>query len=510
MINCLASAVNYWAQHHSDNMALKDASHEYSYGELDELTDKWARNLLDMGLVNGDHICWLGKNSAHYFAMLVAATKAGVVMAPIGWRLVTGEVRYVLEDTGARILFTDEEFLQLSIKATENLENVKIIVNTAHHDGHEHIGQWGEGASDLSPINPHDAALQLYTSGTTGQPKGAVLSNHNMFCMRDQLDPIEHLWAKMAPQDMQLAIMPIAHIAGTGVIAMSLYCGAQTLIKAEFTPDNVLDAIEAGVTHNFLVPTAIQMVITHPRAVTVNWSKFKYLWYGAAPMPVDLMRHALSVTGAQLVQVYGMTETTGTFCSLPPSDHDVNGNERMKSAGKPMPGVEVRIVDEDNRPLPNGEIGEIVVRAPLNMKGYWRNDAKTAETIDADGWLHTGDAGLMDKDGYVFIKDRVKDMIISGGENVYPAEVENMLFSHPDIFEVAVIGIPDEKWGEAVKAVIVPQAGKQVDADAIILWAKEKLAPYKVPKSIDIIAAMPRNASGKILRRELRAPYWNV
>ena len=212
---------------------------------------------------------------------------------------------------------------------------------------------------------------------------------------------------------------------------------------------------------------------------------------------------------ALFCQQYGMTETTGTVCILPPGDHDPEGNERMRGIGIPLPSVELRIVDENRQEVPPGTIGEIATRSGLNMLHYYDNPEKTAETVDADGWLYTGDAAVMDEDGYFYIKDRVKDMIISGGENVYPAEVENAIFGHPQVNEVAVIGIPDAKWGEAVKAVVSPKpdAG-EIDTDSVIAWARERIAGFKVPKTVDVIAELPRNASGKILRRELRAPYW--
>jgi fatty-acyl-CoA synthase len=212
--------------------------------------------------------------------------------------------------------------------------------------------------------------------------------------------------------------------------------------------------------------------------------------------------------GCQFAQAYGMTETTGTVVMLPPEDHDPNGSPRMRAAGRPVPGVELKIVDATGQPVPTGQVGEIVTRSSSNMIGYWKQPEATARTKTADGWVHTGDAGYMDADGYVYIHDRVKDMIISGGENVYPAEVENAIYGHPDVADVAVIGVPDATWGEAVKAVCVPRPGHRVDADSVIAWARERIAGFKVPKSVDVVAELPRNPTGKILRRALRAPYW--
>jgi long-chain acyl-CoA synthetase len=258
----------------------------------------------------------------------------------------------------------------------------------------------------------------------------------------------------------------------------------------------------------FLVPAAIQIVLRDPRARQTDYSRMKHVGYGASPIPLDLLREAVEVFGCGFAQMYGMTETTGTIVALPPEDHDLNGNQRMRSAGKPLPGVEIAVLDEAGNKLPPGQVGEIATRSPWNMAGYWNLPEATAKTIDKDGWLRTGDAGYLDEDGYVYIHDRVKDMIITGAENVYPAEVESAIYGHPDVADVAVIGVPDEKWGEAVKAIVVPKPGKSPDPQDIIAFARTRVAAYKAPKSVDFIEALPRNASGKILRRELREPFW--
>jgi acyl-CoA synthetase (AMP-forming)/AMP-acid ligase II len=290
---------------------------------------------------------------------------------------------------------------------------------------------------------------------------------------------------------------------------MALASGLPGYILAEFTPDGLFDAIETGgVTRFFIVPAALHILLQHPRCASVDYSRLKYILYGAAPIPLELLRQCIQMFGCEFIQNYGMTETTGTIVMLPPEDHDPNGNQRMRSAGKPLPGVEIKIVDGDGNELPVGEVGEVITRSSNNMLGYWNLPDATQKTLTGDGWVHTGDAGYVDEDGYLYIHDRVKDMIISGGENVYPAEVESAIYGHPDVLEVAVIGVPDDKWGEAVKAVCVPKPGATIDPENVIGWARERIAGFKVPKSIDIIPALPRNASGKILRKDLRAPYW--
>ncbi|MBN8499945.1 MAG: AMP-binding protein, partial [Sphingomonadales bacterium] len=294
---------------------------------------------------------------------------------------------------------------------------------------------------------------------------------------------------------------------GLGIVALA--AGLPGIVLSEFDPVRVFDAVEnRGVTRFFIVPAALAMLLNHPDCAKTDFSRLKYIMYGAAPIPLELLRQCIAMFGAEFTQNYGMTETTGTICVLPPEDHSADGNPRMRSAGKPVAGVEIVIRSPDGKILPVGEIGEIVTRSSSNMLGYWKLPEATASTMDADGWIATGDVGYLDEDGYVYMYDRAKDMIITGGENVYPAEVESGIYGHPDVLEVAVIGVPDEKWGEAVKAVCVPKPGHTIDSASIVTWARERLAGFKVPKSVDVIEALPRNPSGKILRRALREPYW--
>jgi acyl-CoA synthetase (AMP-forming)/AMP-acid ligase II len=288
-----------------------------------------------------------------------------------------------------------------------------------------------------------------------------------------------------------------------------LIYGATGVVMREFDPTKVLDFfVTYGISKLFLVPAAMQIVLRQAEARGVDYSRLKNMLYGASPIPLDLMREAMEVFGCGFVQMYGMTETTGTIVALPPEDHDPEGTPKMRSAGKALPGIEIKIIDEAGQEVAFGEVGEIATRSAMNMRGYWNLPEATAATLSADGWLRTGDAGYMDADGYVYIHDRVKDMIISGGENIYPAEVENALYSHPAVADVAVIGVPHEKWGEAVKAMVVLKPGVDATEEDLIGFARSRIAAYKCPKSVDFIAALPRNPSGKILRRELRAPFW--
>ena len=252
----------------------------------------------------------------------------------------------------------------------------------------------------------------------------------------------------------------------------------------------------------------MQFIVRLPQARQVDFSRLKYMMYGASPIPLDLLRECMDVFKCGFVQMYGMTETTGTIVTLEPEDHTPEGSPRMRSAGKPLVGVEIAILDAEGNHLPPGKVGEIATRSQVNMVGYWNLPEATERTMTADGWLRTGDAGYLDVDGYVYVHDRVKDMIISGAENIYPAEVENAIFGHPAVAEVAVIGVPDDVWGESVKAVVALKDGQEATAEEIIAFARTRIAGFKSPRSVDFVPALPRNPSGKILKRELREPYW--
>lgn len=496
--------IRHWATDRPDRPALREATRSQNYSQLEETTAKIASMLLALGLQKSDRIAWIGKNSDLYFSLFYGAARVGIVMVPIGWRLAPAEWSYIVNDTGAKLLITGAGF-DVGPALEGHIPNVERIIG--EDEARAMIAAASQ--SDFEAAGPDDAVLQLYTSGTTGNPKGAVLSNRNLFALRKHSEGSDHAYTRWDDDEVVLVAMPCAHIGGTGLGIMAVASGLPALVLAEFTPDGVFDAIETGgVTRLFIVPAALHIMLQQPRCTKVDYSRLKYILYGAAPMPLELLRQCIKVFGAEFIQVYGMTETTGTIVMLPPEDHDPDGNERMRSAGKPLPGVEIRIVDGAGGDVATREVGEIWTRSSNNMVGYWNLPDATLGTVADGGWIKTGDAGYLDEDGYLYIHDRVKDMIISGGENVYPAEVESAIYGHPDVLEVAVIGVPDDKWGESVKAVCVAKPGATLEADSVIQWARERIAAFKVPKSVEVIDVLPRNASGKILRKDLRAPYW--
>ncbi len=497
--------LTHWAGDRPTRPALSEGERRWTYADLEDRTARVATALLAAGLKKGDRIAWIGKNADLYFTLFYGAARAGIVMTPIGWRLAPPEWAYIVNDTEAKLVFTGPGFENIGAAIEAQLVHKPKIINAA--EGAALIDNTVRAPFD--PSGPDDAILQLYTSGTTGNPKGVALSNANLFMLRKGANLEGLAYTKWDDDEVVLVAMPCAHIGGTGLGIMALAAGLPGVVLPEFTPDGFFDAVENdGVTRLFIVPAALSILLNHPRCATVDYARLKYILYGAAPIPLDLLRQCIDMFKCEFIQAYGMTETTGTIVMLPPEDHDPAGNERMRSAGKALPGVELKIVDTEGNELPLGEVGELITRSSNNMIGYWNLPDATAKTMTNDGWIHTGDAGYMNADGYLFIHDRVKDMIISGGENVYPAEVESAIYGHPDILEVAVIGVPDDKWGEAVKAVCVAKPGAVINTDDVIRFARERIAGFKVPKSIDIIDALPRNASGKILRKDLRAPYW--
>jgi acyl-CoA synthetase (AMP-forming)/AMP-acid ligase II len=501
------------AKTRGDAIALEFEGRQTTFTDLDIKANRVANGLKALGVRPRERIAYLGKNSDIYFELLLGAMKANAVMTPVNWRLAGPEIAFIVGDCKAPVLFVGPEFIEQVRGIRAQLPDVRTLIATeGGGPGWQDFAAWRDAQSSDEPkveIGPQDIAIQLYTSGTTGKPKGAMLSHANFLNLVEtgtgEDKPEWNIWTE---DDVSLVAMPVFHIGGTGWGVLGLYYGAKGVIAREFDPNKVLEFIErSAITKLFMVPAAMQFVVRQPRAREVDFSKLKYMLYGASPIPAALLKECIEVFGCGFVQMYGMTETTGTIVALAPEDH-VEGLDRMRSAGKALPGVELAILDADGNKLPPGEVGEIATRSGSNMVGYWNLPEATAKTLNNDGWLRTGDAGYIDKDGYLYIHDRIKDMIISGGENIYPAEVESAICDHPDVAEAAVIGVPDEQWGEAVKAIVVMKPGKRATPSDIIGFIRERIAGFKTPKSVEFIAALPRNASGKILRRHLRDPYW--
>jgi fatty-acyl-CoA synthase len=490
-------------------VALDYSDRVTTFGELDERTSRVAQGLIAAGAKPGARIGYLGKNSDRYFEVLLGAFKARAVIVGVNWRLAPPEIAYVLGDADCEILFVGQDFYAIVEKILPDCAKLKTVI--AMDGGHAQwpsFEQWRDSnpAKDpMLPVAPDDDVIQLYTSGTTGHPKGVQLTSANYLSAFQSLGSMPI--GNYEPDDVVLIAMPFFHVAGVNIGLLSLAQGAHGVVLGEIDPAEILRLIETRkITYAFLVPAVILFLLQHPRSKGMDFSSLKNISYGASPISEDVLLRAQQTFGCSFLQVYGLTETTGGGTFLAPEDH-APGRGKLRSCGKPAPGHEIRVVGADGQPVPQGEVGEIAIKAPNVMKGYW-NKADATRAAIRDRWFHTGDAGFFDEDGYLYIHDRVKDMIVSGGENIYPAEVENALFGHPGVADAAVIGVPDDKWGEAVKAIVVRKEGANPAPAEIIAWARERIAGYKLPKSVDFVEAIPRNPSGKVLRRELRKPYW--
>ncbi|MEO5725338.1 MAG: AMP-binding protein, partial [Ilumatobacteraceae bacterium] len=413
------------------------------------------------------------------------------------------ELTPLLSDAAPSVVVVDDEFRATLEQAAAAAGVSPVLV------AGERVEEWAASQPDTDPglvAEPDDIALIFYTSGTTGIPKGAML-------------PVSGISANLArevPWDMNtestvLVCSPVFHTAGTGWTYLPGYCGSHCLMLRDPNPSQILAAIsEYHVTQALLVPALIQMVMKLPAMADADVSSLQTLAYGASPISPTLLAAAVQAFGCDLAQAYGMTETGGPITYLGPADHDpADPHGRLSSAGRPPAGIEVQVTDpETGQPRATGETGEVWTRSNQQMIGYLNRPEATAATIMADGWLRTGDAGHMDEDGYLFLTDRLSDVIVSGAENVYPVEVEHVLVTHPAVADAAVIGVPDERWGETVRAVIVVKPGTTIDEAELIAFARERLAHYKAPTGIDVVDDLPRNPAGKVLRRVLREPYW--
>ncbi len=480
-----------------------------TFAEIDRQSSRIANRLIAEGVPPGERVAYLSKNSDLFHGFMFGAAKARAALTPINFRLAAPEIGYILGDSGSRLLFVGPDFMEVAEKASAALARPpKLVALGFERPGFVALERWIGDASDVDPRLPaeiDDDFVQLYTSGTTGHPKGVQLTNRNYMTVLRMVQGLKGLDYETG--ETSLGAMPFFHVAGVNIAVIAMAGGARTVPVKDVLPAVVLDLIERErVNHAFLAPAIILMLMNAPSIATADLSSMKTLSYGASPIAEDLLVRAKARFGCDFVQFYGMTETAGAATYLPAEAHEPSLG-KLRSCGIPWPSLELKVVDAHDVEVGVGEVGEVVVRSDVVMKGYWNKPEATAQAI-RNGWMHTGDAAYRDADGYVFIYDRVKDMIVTGGENVYPAEVENAIFGHPDLADVAVIGVPDEKWGEAVKAVVVARPGAAKDAASVIAWARARIANYKVPKSVDFVDAIPRNITGKILRRELRKPYW--
>jgi acyl-CoA synthetase (AMP-forming)/AMP-acid ligase II len=504
----IGDLVDHWAARIPDSEAARCGSEHWTWSEWADRVRRNAGGQLAAGLRPGDRVAYLDKNDPRCLETTLACARIGTTNAAVNFRLAAEELAYILKDSQAVLVFVGAEFVPLFDQIRDSLPDVRqVVVVGGEHDEYEAWLAAAEPVTERVPAEETDCFLQLYSSGTTGFPKGAMLTHRGMTA---------HSRATAQDTDINrdaviMVPMPLFHVGGSSWALTALYYGARIVVVRDINPVTFLDElVDQQVTHTFIVPAVFGFLVQIPGVVQRDYSHLKALVYGASPMPLPLLRRAMEVFPVDFRQVYGMTEASGAVTALGPEEHrDIANERRLSSAGLPAPGVELAIIDPiTQEKLGPEQTGEVWVRTAQLMSGYWHKPEADADTLVGDGWLRSGDAGYLDEDGYLYIADRVKDMIISGGENIYPAEIERVLVEHPSVAEVSVIGVPDEKWGEVPKAIVVSTPDTQPDAEALLGFCREHLASYKCPKTVEFMAELPRNATGKVLKRQLREPYW--
>ncbi len=467
----------------------------WTYGQMQSEIEDVAARLAALGIARGERVAFLGHNQPMFLFAMFAAARLGAIFAPLNFRLTGAELAYMLADCSARALIVDETHRPVIAPQLDNLPSLKTVLAA------EHPESWIDGtpapAAQVRAAED-DVALIMYTSGTTGRPKGAMLTHGNFWwnnaCAMHTMD--------MLANDVTLVAAPIFHIGGLNVTTLAAFQkGALVVLHRGFDPARALADIAAHrVTTMFGVPAMFLFMAHNPAFAETDLTSVRVLVVGGAPCPVPVLKTYLA-RGLPMQQGYGLTETAPMVSFLAP-EFALN---KVGSSGRTPMFVEVKIVDSEGRTVATpGAQGEILVRGPNVFKGYWGLPEATAKAIDAEGWLHTGDAGFLDEQGFLTVSDRIKDMIITGGENVYPAEIESELMRHPAIGEVGVIGEPDGRWGERVVAVVALKPGAALTLEDLRAFAGDRLASYKLPKRLEFVAALPRNATGKILKYQLR------
>lgn len=511
MPETLAAVIEAMAHERGVRPALRFEGADISFADLHANASRVANGLRLLGLGKGDRFAILELNTPPVLELVLGAALLGAVPVLLNWRLAPVEMDFILTDAGVEHLFWGSAFAPV----VDALDGAG-LTHKLGLDGDYRSWRDAEAPDFTSPdpIVPDDVLVQLYTSGTTGLPKGVQTTHRNMLTfLRGPLTALPGIDIDSRHQ----VCAPMFHIAGLGYSFCGLVTGGTSILHSVFDPSAVADAIATeGVTHTVLVPAMQQAILALPDLADRDFSSLTVVGYGASPMSPDLLTRSMQTFGCDFVQFYGLTETTATGTVLGTEDHrrgaDPDATEsdrtRLAAAGRAAPGAEVRIVAADSSLCGPDEPGEVCIRGEAVTPGYWNRPEANTEAFDDEGWFHTGDVARMDADGYVYIIDRLKDMIVSKAENVYPAEVEHVLAEHPDIADVTVIGVPDEEYGEAVCAVVVPAGDTCPSADSLREWARDKLASYKLPRRVEVVEELPRNPSGKVLRREVRAPFW--
>lgn len=489
-----------------------------SYAEINERANRLANALLKLGVQKTDRVAILQVNCPQYLESYYATAKTGAIFVPLNFRAKQDELTYMLTNAEASTLFVGERYLDMVNGMRPQLSFVNNYISIdKKSDGFLYYEDLvGSAPPDevVTEIDDNDTTILLYTAGTTGRPKGVPLT-HNSFSVY-VLGNVEP--ASPDITETNLLTVPLYHVAGTQALLAAIYGGRTLAMMRQFETREWLETVQKEkASRAMLVPTMLKWIVDDPDFNKYDLSSLKVITYGAASMPLEVIKKAMEVLpGVRFINAFGQTETASTITALTPEDHNITGTEAEKekklkrlasSIGRPLPDVEMKVIDEEGNELPPGEVGEIVARGPRVMSGYWKDPEKTAQALTKDGWLRTGDMGYRDEDGYFYLAGRADDLIIRGGENISPEEVENVLYSHPKIEEAAVIGIPDPEWGQEPRAIVVLKKGAEATAEEIMEFCRQRLSSFKRPRSVIFVDSLPRNPMGKVLKRVLRQQY---
>jgi len=500
-----------------DKTAIVFEDKRYTFSQLNERVNRLANGLLKLGVKKGDRVSFIQVNCNQCVETYFAVAKAGAIYLPLNFRAKEKEFTYMLNTAEAETLIVGERYVPMIKSIQPEVKSLKHIISIEEkHDDmlyYEDIIKSSSADDVMTEIDDDDTTMLMYTAGTTGFPKGVMLS-HNSFSsyMLENVSP-----ASPESDESNILTVPLYHVAGIQAMMAAIYGGRTLVMERQFDPEEWMTLVENEKANRaMMVPTMLKQLLDHPNFKKHDLSSLRVITYGAAPMPLPVIRKALEeFPGVSFINAFGQTETASTITSLGPEDHVFTGTEeekekklkRLASIGKPMHDVEMKVIDDDGKTLPQGEVGEILAKGPRVMSGYWKDEEKTAKTIDKDGWVHTGDVGYVDEEGYYFLSGRSSDMIIRAGENISPEEIENVIREHPKVEDVAVIGVPDETWGEEPRAVVIPKKGEKPTEEEIMEWCRKGLASFKRPRSVVFVDDLPRNPMGKLIKKDIRAKY---
>ena len=501
-----------------DRTAMAFEGKRVSYGDLSDRANRLANALIGFGVGKGDMVAALQVNCSEFVETYFAAAKIGAIFVPLNFRAKSDELSYMISNCEAKALFFGERYLDMVTSFRPQCPHTKHFI--CYESKPADMLAYSEVLAAASPeevfteIDDDDVTILMYTAGTTGRPKAVPLT-HNSFStyVLNNVTPVD-----LETEETNILTVPLYHVAGVQAVMAAIYGGRTLAMMRQFEAKEWLNTVQQEKANRaMLVPTMLKRVIDDPDLDKYDLSSLRVITYGAAPMPFEVIKKAIELfPGVMFINAFGQTETASTITLLGPEDHVITGTEEEKakklkrlqsSIGRPMDDVEIKIVDDDLKEVPTGEVGEIIARGPRIMSGYWKDAEKTAKALTPDGWLRTSDKGYVDDEGYIYLAGRGDDMIIRGGENISPEEVENVLYAHPKVDEAAVIGVPDPDWGQEPKAIVVLKEGETATADEIMEFCRQKLSSFKRPRYIAFVDELPRTSTGKVLKRDLRAEY---